>query len=410
MSIAGCFWRLRDFYQERDLFTHIYTSTEQIQQFEYVFSSTGEQMSRDLRVLYNDLHVNVPRTVINPDALNVLMDNIAATYWLNADKYIRLRELANINYNPLENYNMIEEGTDNTDSETTGSQSASKSATTSTTSEGTSDTTTSASASNSETITHNTTATTTTDMTEDVTEDTDNVTTYGKTDTTTHNTTDTTTHNTTDTTTYNITDTDDSTTTIDYERNLATSDNGTNTDSVAPYDSDTFANDRRVANSTNGTATGTETTETTIDGEKVRTGTEALARTGTEANARTGTDTVRGSGSDSTATDRTITTDTDGTVTETHTGTDGTSGTHTTSETVEVETSTETAGTYSDTVSGTTSGTESRETTHTLTRSGNIGVTTSQQMYQAEYDLTALKIIKRVFYDDLIKTVFLQIY
>lgn len=168
---------------------------------------------------------------------------------------------------------------------------------------------------------------------------------YGKTDTLQHgqsqtrtpNTTQTRTPNTTDTRTPNTTETRTPNTTETRTPNNLTS---TETDQIEGFNSGSFqdANKKTIVQtgSEGITRTGTETVK--------ETGTETVQRTGSETIAETGSETVANSGSDI------------------------------------------------DTLSGRDTHTRNYE----LTRSGNIGVTTSQQMIEAERnvaDFSALKVI-----------------
>ena len=83
--------------------------------------------------------------------------------------------------------------------------------------------------------------------------------------------------------------------------------------------------------------------------------------------------------------------------------------------TTATNTETETAGNtktlnLTDGVSGTTSETVGDDETRTLTRSGNIGVTTSQQMIQAERDLWLWNMFYRVVFPDIDKTLTIATY
>lgn len=159
--------------------------------------------------------------------------------------------------------------------------------------------------------------------------------------------TDTTTNNTTDTTTYNTT-----------ESELGSSDiYGFNSSDPVGADTD--------SKSTNKTGTETLGKSGTITDQKVISHTNTKDNTGTTTNAVTGTDTTTYN-----------TTDTDG-------------GTTTNAE----------------------SGKDTHKHSYELTRSGNIGVTTSQQMLQSERDLWQLwNFFEQVVYKDLDKILVLPIY
>lgn len=85
-----------------------------------------------------------------------------------------------------------------------------------------------------------------------------------------------------------------------------------------------------------------------------------------------------------------------GTITTDNTGTDKTSNTNTSLE----------SGNTNDTYSGS----DKRQLTHTLSRKGNIGVTTSQQMIQAERDLWLWNFIRTCVYPDVDKILTCPIY
>lgn len=130
------------------------------------------------------------------------------------------------------------------------------------------------------------------------------------------------------------------------------------------------------------------------------TGTNTVENTGTETTAYntsetdTGTQTTTHTGTDATAYD---TTETDtGTQTTTHTGTDATTYGATETDT----------GTQTDADTGT----DSRNLQHTLTRYGNIGVTTSQQMIQAERDLWMWNFFNNVVFKDMDNLLTIAIY
>lgn len=182
--------------------------------------------------------------------------------------------------------------------------------------------------------------------------------------TVTHNTTDTLTHNTSDITTFGrkVATTGSSSSTLD----------STSTDTVAPFDSDAFFNNTQ----SNGVSsnTGTDTSNVTNSGH------DSTQVTGTDTTTHTGTEST----SSSSVTD---TTKTD-------------SGTNTGS--IDTTSNTQSSTTYSDN--------KSENTTHTLTRRGNIGVTTSQQMLESELELIPKKQIKFEFYNDLKRLILIGIY
>ena len=118
--------------------------------------------------------------------------------------------------------------------------------------------------------------------------------------------------------------------------------------------------------------------------------------TGTSSTSQTGTNTVTNTGS---------TTDTEtGSNTVTRSGTDTT--THTGSDTLTHNTSDRNTGTVTDADSGT----DTHTRNYHLTRSGNIGVTTSQQMIQSERDLYMWNIFYRVVFPDIDRVMTLSVY
>lgn len=180
----------------------------------------------------------------------------------------------------------------------------------------------------------------------------------------TYNTTDTTTHNTTDTTTYGHT--------VATTGNTSNTLNNTTTDTVAPFDSETFFNNTQTTGAN--TSTGTDTSNVTNSGQ------DSTKATGTDTTAHTGTE----------GTSSSNTTDTTKTDSGTNTGS------------VETTNSTQSSTLYS--------GNTTENTTHTLTRRGNIGVTTAQQMLESELELIPKKQIKFEFYNDLKRLILIGLY
>ena len=143
-------------------------------------------------------------------------------------------------------------------------------------------------------------------------------------------------------------------------------------------------------------ATGTNTVNNTGTDTTLSTGTDTTLKTGTETVDQTGTDTTQQTGTDTmlhTGTDTTLRTGTDK-IDET--GTDGYSRTGSASDT----------GTETHALSG--SDTETRN--YELTRQGNIGVTTTQQMLQSERDLWKWNYFTEVVFPDLDSVFTLKIY
>lgn len=132
------------------------------------------------------------------------------------------------------------------------------------------------------------------------------------------------------------------------------------------------------------TQTSTGTQQTTYNTTDTDTGTDTTTHTGTSETER--------DASTTTTYDTTDTEDTTDTTTHTGTQQNSTSGTHTTTHnTTEADT-----GTITDAESGS----NTRRRDYHLTRSGNIGVTTSQQMLQSERDLWVWNFLRDVVFPD----------
>lgn len=144
------------------------------------------------------------------------------------------------------------------------------------------------------------------------------------------------------------------------------------------------------------TESGTDTTTHTGTDTTLHTGTDTTAHTGTDTTMHTGTDTTRRTGTDT----ETHT----GTDTETHTGTDTT--THTGTSGITYNTTDANTGTQTDTESG--RNTKTRN--YTLTRRGNIGVTTSQQMLQSERELWTWNFFRDIVFPDLDRILTIPVY
>ena len=113
---------------------------------------------------------------------------------------------------------------------------------------------------------------------------------------------------------------------------------------------------------------------------ETHTGTDTVTNTGTVTTANTGTDSVTNTG-----TVRTVTSGTDQT---TYNTTDADTGT----------------------IQHADGGTDSETITHRLTRSGNIGVTTSQQMIQSERELVMWNYFREIVFPSVDKILTLSIY
>lgn len=299
-----------------------------------LFSATQTQMASELALLYGNLFVNIHSIGDSTADITNLRLKTSLVYNMMLDKYTKMERLFSIEYEPLENYNMIESGSNNS----TGSNGGTSSVTDSGTNRETRDL-----------------ATSYTSTGQDETTDSNTV---------THNTTDTLTHNTNDTTTFGhkVATTGSSSSTLD----------NTSTDTVAPFDSDAFFNNTQTTGMSSNT--GTDTSNVTNSGQ------DSTQVTGTDTTTHTGTESTSSSSvTDSTKTD---------------------AGTNT--GTIDIATSTQSSTTYSDN--------KSENTTHTLIRHGNIGVTTSQQMLESELELIPKKQVKFEFYNDLKRLILIGIY
>lgn len=217
----------------------------------------------------------------------------------NNYKYATLLATEGFEYNPIENYNMIEE---ETNGHTKGQQI------------------------NSDLLGHSVTRT------------------FADTNTQTLNNSDTLTHNNSDTLTLNTSDARTSGATISGS-STATEGARTDTDSKSVYG----YNSNAAVPSESGQA---------VKGSQENTGSSSSTSSGSDTLLRTGTETTAHSGTETTAHSGTVADAHTGTIADAYTGTD-----------------THTEGSRTD------SGTRS------LTRSGNIGVTTSQQMIQSEREV-----------------------
>lgn len=203
------------------------------------------------------------------------------------------------------------------------------------------------------------------DMTEIMSDDT-TVTEYGKTNTRTDNLSHTKTG--TDTERPDLTET----TTTDMEHSKS----GTETDAPGTTETTTPNLTRQTETDVAGlNSSGFENANKTVE---TSTGTNTVSRSGSDTKTYDLTDTDGG----------TVTKETEGTNTTQYNTTDSDTGTQT----------------YRDT------GTDTNTRNYTLTRSGNIGVTTSQQMIQSERDLWLWDYFYNVVYPDIDRILTLPIY
>ena len=310
-------------------------------------------------------------------------------------KWENLYNTLNFEYNPIENYDMLEimsnditsvqygkttTRTDNLTHAKTGTETD-----TPNTTETRTDNLTHAKT-GTETDTPNTTETRTDNLTHAKT----------GTETDTPNTTETRTDNLThaktgdDTVTYNTTDTDTPNLTNATENKVFGFDSSLAVDSSAQSVSTTGTDTK--------TKTGTETTD--YDTEETSTGTQTLAKTGTDETeydieeTSTGTQTLAKTGTDETEYD----------IEETSTGTQTLAKTGTDQITYNTQ----------DTQTGTQANAETGTDTHTrnyrLSRSGNIGVTTSQQMIMQEREIRLWDFFYSVVFPDVDRVMTISIY
>lgn len=247
------------------------------------------------------------------------------------------------------------------------------------------------------------------DMTEQMI-DNETVTEYGRTDTRTDNLThaktgtEATGYNNTTTETNNLTETKTGTEAIGYNstetetRNLSHAKTGTDTITNNLTDTDTINT--------------TSTTEDKIYGFNSTTGENDKASTvtngGTTTTAKTGT--VQ-TGYNTTETDGgTDATAKTGTDTTTYNTTEGKTGTVTDAKTGTDTTTYNTSDTETGTQTNAATGTDTTTNNYELTRSGNIGVTTTQQMIESERNLYIWDILRDTIYKDVDKLSALMIY
>lgn len=299
-----------------------------------LFSATQTQMSSELALLFGSLPVNIHSIGDSTTDISNLRLKTSLVYNMYIDKYTKMYELFSIEYQPLENYNMVESGTD----DVTGTNDGTSNVTDSGTNTEVRDLATSYTSTGQDSETGSNTVT--------------------------YDTTDTITHNTTDTTTYgrNVATTGNTSSTL----------NNTSTDTVAPFDSETFFNNTQTTGATSNTGTDSNSV--------VNSGQDSTKATGTDTTAHAGTE-----GTSSSNTTNTTKTD---------------SGTNTGS--VETTNNTQSSTSYSDN--------KTESTTHNLTRRGNIGVTTAQQMLESELELIPKKQLKFEFYNDLKRLILIGLY
>ncbi len=327
--------------------TPAYSIIHSIERFDVPWKNNNYSVPNDMDYVYNHSATRlISRMVfillntnekLTQNAIDILAETI---YKMYSRKWNKLYETFNLQYNPLENYDMTEEMTDDTTERTYGH------------------TTT-----RTDNLTHRKTGTETTADDTTVTR-TDNLTHHKTgTETTVDDTTVTRTDNLTHSKTGTETTVDDNETIrTDNLKSVKLSDvQGFNSIEYQPSNKEDLTNTgtqrnetdatRTITHNTTDTDTGTETNVT--DGEKTITHNTTDADTGTETNV------------------------TDGEQTLTHNTTDNDTGTQTHAE----------------------SGKDTDVRNYTLTRHGNIGVTTSQQMIESERNLWEFYFTKTVYAD-----------
>ena len=168
----------------------------------------------------------------------------------------------------------------------------------------------------------------------------------------------------------------DDITTDEYGRTHTRTDNTTHAQTGTETDSRNLT-DRNTPNVTELTTPNlTDTSNNSVYGFN----SSNASPTGTSTNAQTGTNTVTRSGSDTT--------------------------THTGSDTMTHNTTDRNTGTVTDADTGT----DTHTRNYKLTRSGNIGVTTSQQMIQAQRDLYMWNLFYNVVFPDIDRVIALSVY
>ncbi len=216
-----------------------------------LFSATQAQMSTELDLLYGNLLVNIHSIGDSTADIANLRLKTSLVYNMMLEKYTKMQSLFAIDYEPLENYNMVESGSD----ELTGTNDSTSNVTDSGTTTEVRDLATSYTSTGQDTATGSNTIT--------------------------YDTSDTVTHNTSDTTTFGRS--------VATTGNTSSTLNNTSTDTVAPFDSDVFCNNTQTTGATSNTGTDSSTvTNSGQDSTKV-TGTDTTAHAGTEGTTSSNT-------------------------------------------------------------------------------------------------------------------------
>ena len=80
---------------------------------EAFFSKSGAEITRELNLLYGDLYINRLAPANKQEAESYLNSVTSTVFNMYYDKYREMLTLNEIDYNPLDNYNMQENATDN---------------------------------------------------------------------------------------------------------------------------------------------------------------------------------------------------------------------------------------------------------------------------------------------------------
>ena len=207
-----------------------------------------------------------------------------------------------------------------------------------------------------------------------------------------------TTNNLTDKLTNDLTDTTTKTGTVGTVDHSGT----VNTPNTTTTENTFGFNSSSAVPATTTSRTGTENSTTDTTNTITNNTTDTLKRTGTETTLKTGTETVADTGDVTTTRTGSETITDTGTETYAKTGTETTANTGT-STTAKTNTNTHTGA---DEVAGSDDKTVGR----TLKRNGNIGVTTSQQMLQAERDVWMWNYFTDALFPDINSVLTLSIY
>lgn len=82
---------------------------------ETFFGKSGLEITRELNLLYGDLYINRLAPTNKQEAESYLNSVTSTVFNMYYDKYREMLALNEIDYNPLDNYNMQENGTDNSE-------------------------------------------------------------------------------------------------------------------------------------------------------------------------------------------------------------------------------------------------------------------------------------------------------